>query len=121
MREGRLTDEFRARAKKFAAFIIDFMYSRPKNAIKSKFVQGDRPAPAHLWRRTLGKPRGLVPMPRSSRNSVERSRKPDETQLWLELLREECGINCSLTTRIEQEADELIAIFTTIIRRTGAK
>ena len=45
----------------------------------------------------------------------------DETQLWLELLREECGIDCSLTTPIEQEANELIAIFTTIIRRTGAK
>jgi hypothetical protein len=47
--------------------------------------------------------------------------KVDETQLWLELLREECGIDCSLTTAIEQEAKELIAIFTTIIRRTRAK
>jgi four helix bundle protein len=44
----------------------------------------------------------------------------DEIQLWPELLREECSIDCSLTTPIEQEA-ELIAIFTTIIRRTGAK
>jgi len=45
----------------------------------------------------------------------------DETQLWLELLREGCGIDCSLATPIEQEANERIAIFTTIIRRTGAK
>jgi hypothetical protein len=45
----------------------------------------------------------------------------DETQPSLELLREECGIDCSLVTPIEQEANELIAIFTTIIRRTGAK
>ena len=44
----------------------------------------------------------------------------DESQLWLELLREECAIDCSLTTPIEQEANELIAIFTTIIRRTGS-
>jgi len=44
-----------------------------------------------------------------------------QTQLWLELLLEECSIDCSLTTPIEQEADELIAIFTTIIRRTGVK
>jgi four helix bundle protein len=44
----------------------------------------------------------------------------DETQLWLELLREKCGIDSSLTTPIEQEAGELIAIFTTIIRRTAA-
>jgi len=45
----------------------------------------------------------------------------DETQLWLELLREGCGIDCSLVTPIEQEPSELIAIFATIIRRTGAK
>ena len=45
----------------------------------------------------------------------------DETQLWLELLGEECGIDCSLTTPIEQEANDRIAFFTTIIRRTGAK
>jgi four helix bundle protein len=45
----------------------------------------------------------------------------DETQLWLELLREECGIDCLLTIPIEQEADEPIAIFTTIIRRTETK
>jgi len=45
----------------------------------------------------------------------------DEGQLSLELLREGCGIDCSLATPIEQEANERIAIFTTIIRRTGAK
>jgi len=45
----------------------------------------------------------------------------DETQLLLELLREECGIDCSLVTPIEQEANQLIAIFPTMIRRTGAK
>ena len=54
-------------------------------------------------------------------HSFIRSPGADETQLSLELLREECGIDCSLVTPIEQEANELIAIFTTIIRRTGAK
>jgi hypothetical protein len=51
---------------------------------------------------------------------VERSKKPMKLNFWLELLREECSTDCSLTTPLEQEADELIAIFTTIIRRTAA-
>jgi hypothetical protein len=39
--------------------------------------------------------------------------------MWLELLREECGIDPQITKPIEQEAGELMAILTTIIRRTN--
>ena len=39
--------------------------------------------------------------------------------MWLELLREECGVDPQMTTPLEQEADELMAILTTIIRRTA--
>ena len=42
----------------------------------------------------------------------------DESALWLELLREECGIGPELTTPLEAESSELIAIFTTMINRT---
>src|SRR5439155_19426428 len=45
-------------------------------------------------------------------------RKASAIKLWLELLREECGIDCSLTTPIEQEAGELIAI---LRRSSGAR
>jgi four helix bundle protein len=45
----------------------------------------------------------------------------DESQLWLELLREECAIEPTLTKPLEQESSELIAIFTTMINRTKGK
>ena len=45
----------------------------------------------------------------------------DESTLWLELLREECGIAPALTEALETKASELIAIFTTMIKRTGIK
>ena len=45
----------------------------------------------------------------------------DESQLWLELLREECGVSAPETQPLEQEASELIAIMTTMINRTKAK
>jgi hypothetical protein len=45
----------------------------------------------------------------------------DESMLWLELLREECGIDSAMTKPLEDESSELIAIFTTMIKRTGEK
>lgn len=42
----------------------------------------------------------------------------DESALWLELLREDCGIELALTQPLEAEASELIAIITTMINRT---
>ena len=45
----------------------------------------------------------------------------DETQIWLELLREECGSDSVLTKPLEKEADELMAIMTTMINKTKGK
>ena len=42
----------------------------------------------------------------------------DESALWLELLREECGVEPALTEPLESESSELIAIFTTMINHT---
>jgi four helix bundle protein len=45
----------------------------------------------------------------------------DESQLWLELLREEGGIEENLTKPPESESNELLAIMTTMINRTKAR
>jgi len=45
----------------------------------------------------------------------------DESQLWLELLREECGISAAKTDPIWKEADELISIFVTMSKNTKTK
>ncbi len=41
----------------------------------------------------------------------------DESQLWIELLQEDCGIRNDLIAGLHQEACELLAIFTTIVLR----
>jgi four helix bundle protein len=46
------------------------------------------------------------------------SQESDETQLWLELLEEECGIPKSQTKPVWMEADELIRIFVTMSKNT---
>lgn len=45
------------------------------------------------------------------------AQEADETQLWLELLKDDCGITGSFLDQIWQEADELIAIFVTMAKR----
>jgi four helix bundle protein len=45
----------------------------------------------------------------------------DESALWLELLREECGMDATLTQPLAAEASELMAIFTTMINKTKDK
>lgn len=42
----------------------------------------------------------------------------DETQLWLELLKDDCGIDPALTDPIWNESDELISIFVTMSKNT---
>ncbi len=42
----------------------------------------------------------------------------DESQLWLELLRDNCKISQALIDPISQEADELISIFITMSKNT---
>jgi four helix bundle protein len=45
------------------------------------------------------------------------TQEADESQLWLELLRDDCAITCPELGSIWQEADELIAIFITMAKR----
>ena len=42
----------------------------------------------------------------------------DESQLWLELLRDDCGIAAQTINPMWQEADELISIFITMSKNT---
>ena len=42
------------------------------------------------------------------------AQEADETQLWLELLKESCGMSGKSLDQLWQESDELIAIFVTM-------
>ncbi|MBG7607688.1 MAG: four helix bundle protein [Verrucomicrobia bacterium] len=44
-----------------------------------------------------------------------------ETQFWLKLLEEDCGISDPTLKQAHQETEELLAIFTTIVSRTRNK
>ena len=120
-REGRLPEEFRKRTKLYAANVIRLFVKLPK---------------AHEEIRVVGKQllrsgtsvAGQVREASRARSSAEfisklsgATQEADESLLWLELLREECGISASLTQSLEGESSELIAIMTTMVSRTEVK
>ncbi len=41
-----------------------------------------------------------------------------ESQLWIELLQEDCGIESDAIKRLYQETNELLAIFVTMVSKT---
>lgn len=46
------------------------------------------------------------------------AQEADESQLWLELLQDDCGVPAARVEPVWQEADELIAIFVTMSKNT---
>ncbi len=121
MYHGRLSDEIRQRAKRYAAGIIRLYVKLPKareevKVLGKQLLRSGTSVPAHIREASRA---------RSDEEFVSKLggalQEADESALWLELLREECGIDAALTKPLEQESSELIAIFTTMINRTKGK
>ena len=49
------------------------------------------------------------------------AQEADESMLWLELLRDDCGISSESLQQLLQEADELIAIFVTTSKNVKSR
>jgi four helix bundle protein len=121
MNQGRLPIDFRDRAKKFASGIIRLLVKLPKGreevrVLGKQLLRSGTSVAAHVREASRA---------RSGEEFVSKlggaTQEADESQLWLELLRQECGIEPKLTEPLEQECSELMAIFTTMIKRTKQK
>jgi four helix bundle protein len=121
MKSGRLPEEFRVRTKSFAARTIRLFVELPKTheevrVVGKQLLRSGTSVAAHIREASRA---------RSGEEFVSKLggalQEADESQLWLELLREECSIDPALTTPLENEASELMAIFTTMINRTKGK
>ena len=118
---SRLNDTFRDRTKAFAASIIRYYVNLPKGREEvrvcgKQLLRSGTSVAAHT--REASRARSEAEFISKLGGSLQ---EMDETQLWLELLREECGIEAQFSKSIENEANELIAIMTTMIRKTKAR
>lgn len=121
MNRGRLTEEFRARTKRFAAQVIRLYVKLPRTrdevrALGKQLLRSGTSVAAHV--REASRARSEEEFVAKLGGALQEA---DESSLWLELLREECGIEPSITQPLETESSELIAILTTIIIRTKGK
>ena len=117
---GRLPEEFRQRAKAFASASIRLFVSLPRQReevaiIGRQMLRSGTSVAGHVREASRA---------RSDNEFVSKLggalQEADETQLWLELLREDCAIESEKTVPQEREASELMAIMTTMINRTKA-
>jgi four helix bundle protein len=115
---GRLPEEFRQRAKSFASASIRLFIDLPRKReevaiIGRQMLRAGTSVAGHVREASRA---------RSDNEFVSKLggalQEADETQLWLELLREDCAIEPEKTIPQEREASELMAIMTTMINRT---
>jgi four helix bundle protein len=114
----RLPEEFRARTKKYASAIVQ-LYARLPRSRKEVEVLGHQllrsgtSVAAHT--REASRARSDAEFCSKIDGALQEA---DESQLWIELLREDCGIDGAAVEQLHQETNELIAILATMASKT---
>ena len=121
MNLGRLSEEFRARTRKFASATIRLFVQLPKgreevHVLGKQLLRSGTSVAAHV--REASRARSDDEFVSKLGGALQEA---DESQLWLELLREDCAITSPDTRPMEREADELMAILISMIKRTKDK
>ncbi|MCX6922719.1 MAG: four helix bundle protein [Verrucomicrobia bacterium] len=121
MNQGRLSTEFRDRTKQFASATIRLFVALPigrdeVRILGKQLLRSGTSVAAHV--REASRARSDDEFISKLGGALQEA---DESALWLELLREDCGIAPADTLPMEKEADELMAIMTTMINRTKGK
>lgn len=117
----KLSEELRDRTKAFAAKVIRLYVSLPKQreevrVVGKQLLRSGTSVAAHA--REASRARSDAEFCSKLGGLLQEA---DESQLWLELLKEECGISSEVLDFLHGEAGELIAIFTTIVSKVRKK
>lgn len=121
MHQGRLSVEFRERTKKFASATIRLFVELPKTreevrVLGSQLLRSGTSVAAHS--REAARARSDAEFCSKLEGALQEA---DESQLWLELLRDDCAIRDQAMGALHREAGELIAIFVTMVNKTKRK
>ena len=113
----KLSQDLRDRTKAFAAKVIRLYVSLPKQredvrVVGKQLLRSGTSVAAHA--REASRARSDAELCSKIGGLLQEA---DESQLWVERLGEECGITNEVLEFLHKEADELIAIFTTIVSR----
>ena len=114
----RLGNEFRDRTKRFASAVIQLYVKLPRTrgevqVLGHQLLRSGTSIAAHI--REASRARSDAEFPSKIDSALQEA---DESQLWLELLRDDCGINSDALHQLFAESQELVAILTMIAQRT---
>jgi four helix bundle protein len=118
---SRLSEELRARTKNYASAVVRLYVELPKargevHVLGNQLLRSGTSVAAHAREASRA---------RSDAEFVSKLdgllQEADESQLWLELLRDDCGIRGKEIDQLLGETDELLAIFTTMVSRLRKK
>jgi len=118
----RLSEELRGRTKQYASAIIRCYVKLPKErdevrVLGKQLLRSGTSVAAHA--REASRARSDSEFCSKLDSLLQEA---DESQLWLELLRDDCGIQSERLDQLLRETDELLAIFTSMvakIRKSG--
>lgn len=118
---SRLSDELRNRTKAFASASIRLFSAIPKQReevriVGKQMVRSGTSVAAHA--REASRARSDAEFCSKLDGLLQEA---DETQLWLELLREDCGVADDRIAMMHSEANELMAIFTAMVIKVRSK
>src|ERR1039457_7207331 len=113
----RLTEELRGRTQRYASVIIRLFVNLPKEreevrVLGKQLLRSGTSVAAHA--REASRARSDSEFCSKLDGLLQEA---DESQLWLELLRDDCGIQKEPLNHLLRETDELMAIFTTIVSK----
>ena len=114
----RLSEELRARTKRFASCIVRSYVALPRRreevaVLGKQMLRSGTSVAAHA--REASRARSDAEFCSKLDGLLQEA---DETQLWIELLIGDCQIDSPALKELHQESEELLAIFATIVART---
>jgi four helix bundle protein len=113
----RLNNDLRDRTKRYASEIIGLYIKLPKGreevrVLGKQLLRSGTSVAAHA--REASRARSDAEFASKLDGLLQEA---DESQLWLELLRDDCGIQTEVLDHLLRETDELLAIFTTMVSK----
>ena len=114
---SRLSEDLRNRTKRFASDIIQLYVTLPKRRkeveiLGNQLLRSGTSVAAHA--REASRARSDSEFCSKLDGLLQEA---DESQLWLELLRDDCAINNMQINHLHSEANELLAIFATMVSK----
>ena len=114
----RLSEDLRNRTKRFASDVIQLYVTLPKRRkeieiLGNQLLRSGTSVAAHA--REASRARSDSEFCSKLDGLLQEA---DESQLWIELLRDDCGISNQRISQLYGETNELLAIFTTIVAKT---